>query len=497
VLGGNRKKKQREYNVKLITKKKNREEEERRLRIMLEEDEAFERERERERRKKEKKEMKKSKHAMSKSMPVGGGRPEVDEDETYASYGDSSYDNLPPLQAMSRSGGNNAARNNSNPSAASRNPYGYNVRPGKYNVPSYAAPSAAAPSANALKLNSLKERQSKYRDEFKKEESNKAELVAIRRKEDARASQKRFQTVEEARLYNNRQKLARQGEQLLAPIKQQQLSPQQLRGRRQQHQHQTKQEALEEQQRMEETFLLLDCMDDLLLQISILKARLEELQENTESEGERAENTELLDCLAATSGHIHKHKEMLENGEMSPTKHKHSKSKKLPSHMSILNSAQTWKITLLTVVDTLALRQRDEAIDEEVGGMDFDAMEMEREMKERKEKKQGVKAKASASVIDGIEDSKTRQKLLLKLGNGTLDVGEVVRGGGLSPSKMGGGSGGGLFPGGDSSSNDTTREEAINRHKMLRLVESSSHASPGRESDMGSPLPGLSELGLL
>jgi hypothetical protein len=186
--------------------------------------------------------------------------------------------------------------------------------------------------------------------------------------------------------------------------------------------------------------MLLDVMDDLLLQISVLKSRLDELQENTTTDVEREENDELLDCLAITSGHIAKHKDVIESGQVLGPK-----GGRRPNHISILQSAQTWKITLLTVVDTLAKRQREAAIDGQIEQMDFGEMEMERERDESPAKK------ASDSVIDGIHDSETRQRLLLRIGSG-MDVG-------LSSSSPMRGMGGAAAAGG--------REEAFNGIKML------------------------------
>jgi len=141
--------------------------------------------------------------------------------------------------------------------------------------------------------------------------------------------------------------------------------------------------------------------------------------------------------------------------------------------VSILQSAQTWKITLLTVVDTLARRRREKVIDGQIDDMDFDEMG----------KSVGSKGKASASVIDGIEDGETRRRLLLKIADG-MDAGEVMKGGVLgSPPKRRGGE-------------DT--EQVFNSIRMLRMSEAGGGgAAAAGGGDEGSPLPGLFELGLL
>jgi len=251
-------------------------------------------------------------------------------------------------------------------------------------------------------------------------------------------------------LHHGRSQLARKSDQLLNPMR--------SKGKQT---HSPKQAAAITQ-RFVETNLLLDCMDDLLLQISILRTRLDELQENTFSEGERHENTELLECLEFTTGHIYKHKEILESGEV--FQGKRGKGGARPNHLSVLQSAHTWKITLLTVVDTLAKRQHDAALDKDIDSMDFELM---RETKRRSPET----LKASSSLIDDIEDGETRRRLLLNIGNG-VDVG-------LKPSGGRGNEG---------------CKEAINGIRMLRLQPM---AGPGVDQGGGSPLPGLSELGIL
>jgi len=90
-------------------------------------------------------------------------------------------------------------------------------------------------------------------------------------------------------------------------------------------------------------------MDDLLYQITVLKQKLNvlSLSPNATAE-EKEENDDLLSCLLVVATHINKHKEILESGALATGSR--------PSHVSILESAQTWRLTLLSVIDALANR---------------------------------------------------------------------------------------------------------------------------------------------
>ncbi|GMI19856.1 hypothetical protein TeGR_g2724, partial [Tetraparma gracilis] len=362
---GNPDKKRKAMQRRLLKQKREREEQLARSLEEMKAADAAERKRQTKAEQKQRRQQKK----MSRTEP----HPEVDSDDEFGDMSMMSRSSLPGLRRQPQQ------QEWKEPA----NPYTLSAKPSKY----------TQPSENEKKLEALRHRQTKHKQAFKAQEEEKV----VRRKEQARA--KKFQSVEEAKLWHGRQRLERQGEQLLNPVKRGSVAGKGGGGGGAGGQAAA--------QKMQETYMLLDVMDDLLLQISVLKSRLDELQENTTTDVEREENDELLDCLAITSGHIAKHKDVIESGQVLGPK-----GGRRPNHISILQSAQTWKITLLTVVDTLAKRQREAAIDGQIEQMDFGEMEMERERDESPAKK------ASDSVIDGIHDSETRQRLLLRIGSG-------------------------------------------------------------------------------
>ena len=113
---------------------------------------------------------------------------------------------------------------------------------------------------------------------------------------------------------------------------------------------------------LKESYDLLDCMDDLLLQITILRERITALQKVSTTRADAAENDELLDCLRVVGTHINKHKDILENGQALGGRG--VGGGKRPSHVSILESAQTWRLTLLSVISALSRRSRAETVGE-------------------------------------------------------------------------------------------------------------------------------------
>ncbi|GMH92010.1 hypothetical protein TrST_g562 [Triparma strigata] len=314
-----------------------------------------------------------------------------------------------------------ARRQNNNNNIAD-NPYNLNVRPGKFNVPSFTpvvkhAPNATAPlSGNALRLLEMKKRQDKHISDLRKEESK--EL--IQKAADLRTSKEllektymppKFSTVEEAKIHYERQQLERQGMELLAPMKhkKQQFGKSPARNASYSNNNNPPSNRKKKPARLspinlKESNELLDCMDDLLLQIAILTSRLNKLQKVETSNETRHENLELLECLTVVGTHINKHKEVMEN----------DRDGIKSSHVSILKSAQTWRLTLLSIVDTLNQRKEEE-------GRTSSNSEVESDIPVVVADPAGTSPAPSPkkfSHLDGIEDDRVRQRLLLKIAEG-------------------------------------------------------------------------------
>ena len=215
---------------------------------------------------------------------------------------------------------------------------------------------------------------------------------------------------------------------------------------------------------LKESNELLDCMDDLLLQIAILTSRLNKLQKVENSNETRHENLELLECLTVVGTHINKHKEVRSHVPFlgHPYRHLILTSRFAPrsqvmendrdgiksSHVSILKSAQTWRLTLLSIVDTLNQRKEvesrtsnnSEGEEEEdtsrlvsvLGrfapsvsltlGPRFDRYSVESDIPVVVADPAGASPAPSpkklSSHLDGIEDDRVRQRLLLKIAEG-------------------------------------------------------------------------------
>ena len=142
------------------------------------------------------------------------------------------------------------------------------------------------------------------------------------------------------------------------------------------------------------------------------------------SAADAAENDELLDCLRVVGTHINKHKDILESGQTIGGGRGQREGKR-PSHVSILESAQTWRLTLLSVISALSRRAREETIDSSILEIEADITSVGGEegmtLKEAMASpvnRGGRGKKASQSPIDGIKDSETRQRVLLKIAEG-------------------------------------------------------------------------------
>ena len=142
-----------------------------------------------------------------------------------------------------------------------------------------------------------------------------------------------FKSLEEARLFRERQQIDHQQRILSNPIVR------------------TKND-----KKIPERMKLLSVLDDLLEQIASLQDRIyneqvvyRDLNEDQYDE----ENGELLDCLKVVAMHVSNHHNHLSSGRSVA---KNPKKSHGMQHTSISASAETWKVTLLTVVDTLARR---------------------------------------------------------------------------------------------------------------------------------------------
>ena len=128
--------------------------------------------------------------------------------------------------------------------------------------------------------------------------------------------------------------------------------------------------------------VLLDVLDNLLGQIANLQDRIyneqiacNELNNSSFDE----ENAELLDCLKVVTCHVENHHNNLSQGRsVAKNAQKHHSM----SHTSIASSAETWRVTLLTVVDTLAHRPTIAQLQREEQERNF---EVQQEVSERSE----------------------------------------------------------------------------------------------------------------
>ena len=191
---------------------------------------------------------------------------------------------------------------------------------------------------------------------------------------------------------------------------------------------------------MKESRELLDAMDDLLFQITVLKNKIEAFNADAStSAGDKLEYSELLDCLLVVGMHINKHKEIIEQGNLLfSTASSGGNSKERPSHVSILESAQTWRLTILSVVDALSKMSANSTgeVDEEVrqvelevgveldiegarGAVGDDLLDAIASSPKRKKLQQDEESRGSySSPLDDIKDDRARQKILLKIADG-------------------------------------------------------------------------------
>ncbi len=174
-----------------------------------------------------------------------------------------------------------------------------------------------------------------------------------------------YESVEDMEVHYAREKLFRQGERLLRPVKKS-VNP--VGG--QQHD-------------------LLDALDDLLLQIEVLKKKIDAELEECDEDRDIRELRELKECLDAVEGHASGHKAILSGGT-SPMRGK--------SRVSIVESARTWRVTVLSVVDTLARRRREREV-----RITADTM---------------LRSPGGPSTIEDVEDPDVRRQILIKMGEG-------------------------------------------------------------------------------
>ncbi|GMH50231.1 hypothetical protein TL16_g00722 [Triparma laevis f. inornata] len=316
-------------------------------------------------------------------------------------------------------------RLNRNNNGITDNPYNLNVRPGKFNVPSFTpVQKPLAPlSNNALRLLEMKKKKDQHISASKKAET--ADLIQRQadRMADIRTQREfrdkvyqppKFGSAEEAKIHYERKQLERQGLELLEPMKQKKLMKLEFNsnftrqeGRRKQNQKKKQQQQLSPIG-LKESNELLNCMDDLLLQIAILTSRLIKLQEVEVVEEVREENVELLDCLNVVGTHINKHKEVMEGSEKRGSPNR--------SHVSILKSAQTLRLTLLSIIDTLNKRKEEEGWTKNNLGL-LAALEPEIPVvvSDPVNPSSSSPSPKKFSHLDGISDDRVRQRLLLKI----------------------------------------------------------------------------------
>mmetsp|Transcript_5933 Transcript_5933/g.11892 ORF Transcript_5933/g.11892 Transcript_5933/m.11892 type:complete len:1682 (-) Transcript_5933:15-5060(-) len=372
-----------------------------------------------------------------------------------------------------------------------QNPYTLNARPSQYTKPSFLAPS----STNAMKLQAMRERQVQERELKRKQEDmklieeqarkrgvklqsvdhllenfNNEDDDSLERSTDSDYVPPAFSTLEEAKIHYERKQLERQSEQLLSPLKSAKNPGKKKKGGK------AKSRPLQPSpEKQRETNDLLDAMDDLSYQITVLQEKLNTLSSapNVSAE-EKEENGDLLSCLLVVATHINKHKEILESGSLNMGSR--------PSHVSILESAQTWRLTLLSVIDTLA--NRPQAADPDLQNLQLDLAlstgkkgdEAIEAMSPGKGRKKKDEARAFASPIDDIRDESARQRILIQIGNGISPS--------SSPSRR---------------LNTTERNEVVGNIKSLYNSKSSPPSHLGGlvvTGQASSPLPGLSSLGI-